>query len=76
MDCGTKIMAQAGERELEGARSAARLWLGFKDVDVHAAFRKHNRSRQAVGSSADDASSANHSLAQWRSGISLQRVKS
>src|SRR5712671_4211263 len=70
MNGRAKIMEEAGERELEGARGAAGLRLGFKNIDARAAFCEDDRSREAVGAGADNAASANHISARRRSGSS------
>ena len=62
MNGRAKIMEEARERKLEGARGAAGLRLGFENVHMHAALRKGNGRGQAVGSRTDDAGSANHGL--------------
>jgi hypothetical protein len=64
VDRGTKIMEVAWKREIESARRASRLRLGFENVDVRAALRKDNGRGQAVGSRTDDAGFANHGLAR------------
>ena len=64
MDRGAEIMEEARKRELEGARGASGLRLGFENVHVRAALRKYDGSGQAVGSRTDHTGSANHGLAQ------------
>ena len=68
MNGRTKIMEVARKRKLKGARRAARLRLGFKDINAHASLREDDRGREAVGAGADDAGSVNHVLAHRRSG--------
>src|ERR1700719_1662927 len=63
MDRGTKVVEEARERELQGARGAAGLRLGPENLDVRATLRKDNGRGQAVGSRTDDAGSSNHGLA-------------
>ncbi len=69
-------MEEAGERKLQRAGGAARLRLGFKDFDLHAALREDDCGGEAVGSGTDDAGSANHGLALPPSGNSSRPDKS
>src|SRR6266403_1314301 len=70
MDGGAEIVEEAGQREFERARGAARLRLRFEDVNAHAALRKGDGSGEAVGSGANDAGPARalSGCGHWRGG--------
>ena len=60
MDSGSEVVMEAGEGKVKGARSAARLRLGFEYVDGDTRLSQHDRGGEAVGSCADHARFATH----------------
>ncbi len=49
-------MAEAGQRQLHGARCSTRLRFGFEDFHVQPSLRQHNGRGQTVRAGADHAS--------------------
>jgi hypothetical protein len=49
----SEVMPEAGQRQLEGTRSASSNRLGFIDRNGHAGLSKRNGARESVGACAD-----------------------
>ena len=65
MDCRADIVAKTGQRQVQRARAASCLRLGFEHFHLQPCLGKHDSHRQPIGSGANYASSSISVVLDW-----------